>query len=161
MIGSASVHDVRSALSRCRAADIEMHERVRATASLGENELRILQLLLARRRDGLDVKPSDISRHLGISSASTTALIDRLERQGNVERRTHPTDRRSILVAPTERAVSEVADVVDAYDRRIGTAIAGLSETDRTAIVTFLDAVAAAADEVARSARAATPDRLA
>ncbi len=151
MIGSASVHDVRSALSRCRAADIEMHERVRATASLGENELRILQLLLARRRDGLDVKPSDISRHLGISSASTTALIDRLERQGNVERRTHPTDRRSILVAPTERAVSEVADVVDAYDRRIGTAIAGLSETDRTAIVTFLDAVAAAADEVARS----------
>ena len=136
MIGSASVHDVRSALSRCRAADIEMHERVRATSSLGENELRILQLLLARRRDGLDVKPSDISRHLGISSASTTALIDRLERQGNVERRTHPTDRRSILVAPTERAVSEVADVVDAYDRRIGTAIAGLSETDRTAIVT-------------------------
>ena len=151
MIGSASVHDVRSALSRYRAADIEMHERVRATTSLGENELRILQLLLARRRDGLDVKPSDISRHLGISSASTTALIDRLERQGNVERRTHPTDRRSILVAPTERAVSEVADVVDAYDRRIGTAIAGLSETDRTAIVTSLDAVAAAADEVARS----------
>ena len=151
MIGSASAHDVRSALSRYRAADIEMHERVRATTSLGENELRILQLLLARRRDGLDVKPSDISRHLGISSASTTALIDRLERQGNVERRTHPTDRRSILVAPTERAVSEVADVVDAYDRRIGTAIAGLSETDRTAIVTFLDAVAAAADEVARS----------
>lgn len=151
MIGSASAHDVRSALSRYRAADIEMHERVRATTSLGENELRILQLLLARRRDGLDVKPSDISRHLGISSASTTALIDRLERQGNVERRTHPTDRRSILVAPTERAVSEVADVVDAYDRRIGTAIAGLSETDRTAIVTFLDAVAAAADEVARA----------
>ena len=151
MIGSASAHDVRSALSRYRAADIEMHERVRATTSLGENELRILQLLLARRRDGLEVKPSDISRHLGISSASTTALIDRLERQGNVERRTHPTDRRSILVAPTERAVSEVADVVDAYDRRIGTAIAGLSEADRTAIVTFLDAVAAAADEVARA----------
>ena len=151
MVDSAETHDVRGALSRYRAADAEMHERVRATTSLGENELRILQLLLARRHDGLDVKPSDISRHLGISSASTTALLDRLERQGNVERRTHPTDRRSILIAPTERAVREVADVVDAYDRRIDAAIAGLSGADRTAIVAFVDAATAAADDIARA----------
>jgi DNA-binding MarR family transcriptional regulator len=127
-----------------------MHERV-GRRPLGENELRILQLLLARRRDGLDVKPSDISRHLGISSASTTALLDRLERQGNVERRTHPTDRRSILIAPTETLCGEVADVVDAYDRRIDAAIAGLSGADRTAIVAFLDAATAAADDIARA----------
>ncbi|WP_292859517.1 MarR family transcriptional regulator [Microbacterium sp.] len=130
-----------------------MHQRIRATTSLGENELRILQLLLTRRRDGFDVKPSEISRHLGISSASTTALIDRLERQGSVERRTHPTDRRSILIAPTDRAVDEVADVVDAFADRVGRAIDALSVAERAVVIGFLDAVTEAADDIAPARR--------
>ncbi|MBN9176546.1 MAG: MarR family transcriptional regulator [Microbacterium sp.] len=153
MGASESTEDVRTALARVRAAEAEMHQRIRATTSLGENELRILQLLLTRRRDGFDVKPSEISRHLGISSASTTALIDRLERQGSVERRTHPTDRRSILIAPTDRAVDEVADVVDAFADRVGRAIDALSVAERAVVIGFLDAVTEAADDIAPARR--------
>lgn len=153
MGASESTEDVRTALARVRAAEAEMHQRIRATTSLGENELRILQLLLTRRRDGFDVKPSEISRHLGISSASTTALIDRLERQGSVERRTHPTDRRSILIAPTDRAVDEVADVVDAFADRVGRAIDALSVAERAVVIGFLDAVTEAANDIAPARR--------
>ena len=153
MGASESTEDVRTALARVRAAEAEMHQRIRATTSLGENELRILQLLLTRRRDGFDVKPSEISRHLGISSASTTALIDRLERQGSVERRTHPTDRRSILIAPTDRAVDEVADVVDAFADRVARAIDALSVAERAVVIGFLDAVTEAADDIAPARR--------
>lgn len=153
---STSTEDVLHALARFRESDDGMHQRVRATASLGENELRILQFLLARGRDGCDVKPSEISRQLGISSASTTALLDRLERQGSVRRVSHPTDRRSILIAPTERAFAEVADIIDAYDARVASAIDELSDEGRRAVVAFLDSVTEAADEIA-SASAPTP----
>ena len=149
MGASASTESVLAAMARFRASDAEMYRRVRTSTSLGESELRILQLLLERRRDGVDVKPSEISRHLGISSASTTALIDRLERQGSVERRTHPTDRRSILIAPTDRAMSDVADLVEAYDERVRRAIDALSASERDAVVGFLGAVTDAADDIA------------
>lgn len=140
---------VLHALARFRASDTQMHQRVRTIASLGDNELRVLQFLLLRQREGFDVKPSEISRHLGISSASTTALLDRLERQGSVERVSHPTDRRSILIAPTDRAFDEVADLVDAYESRIEAAVDGLGDGGRRAVVAFLDAVTAASDDVA------------
>lgn len=144
-----ATQDVAQALARFRDADAQMHQRVRATTSLGENELRILQLLLARTRDGNEVKPSEISRHLGISSASTTALLDRLERQGSVERVSHPTDRRSILIAPTARAEREVADLIDAFDERVAAAVERLDPAGREAVREFLEAATAAAEDIA------------
>lgn len=140
---------VLDALARFRAADAQMHQRVRTHAALGENELRILQYVLACDRAGTDVKPSEISRHLGISSASTTALLDRLERLGSVQRVSHPTDRRSILIAPTERAAAEVATLIGAFENRVTAAIDELSEDGRAAVVAFLDAATDAADEIA------------
>lgn len=143
--------DVLDALARFRSADGQMHQRVRANAALGDNELRILQYVLARDREGNDVKPSEISRHLGISSASTTALLDRLERLGNVERVNHPTDRRSILIAPTDRAAAEVAKLVDAFEDHVAAAIDKLTPEGRTAVLQFLDAATDAANEIAGS----------
>ncbi|MEZ5188287.1 MAG: MarR family transcriptional regulator [Microbacterium sp.] len=130
-----------------------MHQRVRATTTLGENEMRILSYLLRQHRDGNVVKPSEISRHLAISSASTTALLDRLERQGSVERISHPTDRRSILIAPTARAAGDVADIVDAFETRVTEAIEALGDEGRASVLRFLDAVADAADDIATSER--------
>ena len=81
---SVSSGEVLDSLARFRTSDAQMHQRVRATTTLGENEMRILSYLLRQHRDGNVVKPSEISRHLAISSASTTALLDRLERQGGI-----------------------------------------------------------------------------
>jgi len=150
--GDVQTADVLTALGRFRAADAQMHQRVRTNAALGENELRILQYVLARDREGGDVKPSEISRHLGISSASTTALLDRLEKLGRVERVSHPTDRRSILIAPTARAADEVAALVDAFEDHVAAAIERLTPTGRSSVLAFLDAATAAADEIAGSA---------
>lgn len=141
--------DVITALARFRAADAQMHQRVRATSSLGENELRILQFLLHRQHEGAVVRPSELSRHLGISSASTTALIDRLERQGSVRRVSHPTDRRSLLIAPTTEAERSVADLVDAFENRVAAIVDGLDESGRSCILGFLADVTAAADRIA------------
>lgn len=150
---SVSSGEVLDSLARFRASDAQMHQRVRATTTLGENEMRILSYLLRQHRDGNVVKPSEISRHLAISSASTTALLDRLERQGSVERISHPTDRRSILIAPPARAAGDVADIVDAFETRITEAIEALGDEGRASVLRFLDAVADAADDIATSER--------
>ena len=42
--------------------------------------------------------PSELSRYTGLSSGSTTAMIDRLEKSGLVKRQDNPADRRGILV---------------------------------------------------------------
>ena len=150
---SVSSGEVLDSLARFRTSDAQMHQRVRATTTLGENEMRILSYLLRQHRDGNVVKPSEISRHLAISSASTTALLDRLERQGSVERISHPTDRRSILIAPTARAAGDVADIVDAFETRVTEAIEALGDDGRASVLRFLDAVADAADDIATSER--------
>ena len=150
---SVSSGEVLDSLARFRTSDAQMHQRVRATTTLGENEMRILSYLLRQHRDGNVVKPSEISRHLAISSASTTALLDRLERQGSVERISHPPDRRSILIAPTARAAGDVADIVDAFETRVTEAIEALGDEGRASVLRFLDAVADAADDIATSER--------
>ena len=46
--------------------------------------------------------PHEIAERLIISRATVTGLIDSLERQGYVQRRPHPSDRRMLLVEVTD-----------------------------------------------------------
>jgi len=52
--------------------------------------------------------PSELSRYTGLSSGSTTVMIDRLERSGMVIRQSNPNDRRGTLVVATEDAMCKV-----------------------------------------------------
>ena len=47
--------------------------------------------------------PSDLARYTGLSSGATTAMLDRLERNGLVERGPNPRDRRGTLIVLTKR----------------------------------------------------------
>ena len=63
--------------------------------------------------------PKDLSQFLGITSASTTSLIDRLVASGHVRREAHPTDRRSVVVVPTVESDKEVRVTLGAMHRRM------------------------------------------
>ena len=54
-------------------------------------------------------KPSEVSRYTGLTSGATTALLDRLEKAGFIERRPNPNDRRGTLIVPAEGAAEKVA----------------------------------------------------
>jgi DNA-binding MarR family transcriptional regulator len=54
------------------------------------------------------VGPVELGERLGISSGSATGLVDRLESAGHVQRKSHPTDRRRLVVAPTESAMRTI-----------------------------------------------------
>lgn len=144
-----TVEAVLGAYQRFRDADAAMLLRIRSETGMSDNEIAIVRFLLGERSSGHDVMPSEISRHLGISSASTTALIDRLERAGMVERVSHPTDRRSILVAATDRGEQAIVATHDAFAKRLTDLTATLDIEERRDVIAYLTALADAADATA------------
>jgi len=52
--------------------------------------------------------PSELSTYTGLSSGSTTIMIDRLEKSGLVTRQSNPNDRRGTLVAIDKEAALKV-----------------------------------------------------
>lgn len=53
--------------------------------------------------------PSELGRYTGLSSGATTAMLDRLEKSGMIERRPNPDDRRSTLIAVNEQTAQKIA----------------------------------------------------
>ena len=142
---------VLEALRLYQAAESAMRRRTRQAMSMGENEVLVLRFLTRAAAQDRTVTPTDIARYLGISTASTTALIDRLEQSGHVARSRHPTDRRSVIVSATVQADDEVRGTLGAMDHRMMAAARGLTATESATIITFLERMQSAADEVAPS----------
>lgn len=80
-----------------------MSRAVSRSMGLHHTQLRALEQLLRNE----EVSPSDLSRTLGMSTGSTTALIDVLESMGHLRRVRHPGDRRRILLEITDSARRE------------------------------------------------------
>ncbi|MFE0640578.1 MarR family winged helix-turn-helix transcriptional regulator [Streptomyces sp. NPDC058877] len=72
---------------------------------LHATDVRALIHLLDAERDGSAATPSRLGRQLGLNSASTTALIDRLERLGLVHRERDSCDRRRVLLVVEDKAM--------------------------------------------------------
>lgn len=135
-VGTAG-HSIIDALNALRAAEVLQRKRVSARTGLGDNDLAALQLIVAASASGADVSPKEIANALGITSASTTVLLDRLEKKSLVRRATSPFDRRALLVRPTDTGV-EVSASVDATIAARSVVLDGVDPTDTTIITEFL-----------------------
>ncbi|WP_051812718.1 MarR family winged helix-turn-helix transcriptional regulator [Streptomyces sp. NRRL S-340] len=92
-----------------RAVTVELNLSASEFASdngLHPTDVRALVHLLDADRAGVTATAGRLGTQLGINSASTTALIDRLERLGLVRRERDTRDRRRVLLAVTDKAVA-------------------------------------------------------
>ena len=53
--------------------------------------------------------PSELARHTGLTSGAATAMLDRLEKAGFIERRPNPDDRRGTLIVPAKSGAEKAA----------------------------------------------------
>ncbi|MEL7168019.1 MAG: MarR family transcriptional regulator [Bacteroidota bacterium] len=92
----------------------------------------------------------DVGAVLGLSSGSVTALVDRLERSGHVERRADPSDRRARLVGLTAESRREVGAIYRRSFEAIADAVSEASrkELDSAARLTRIAADACSAEAV-------------
>ena len=69
---------------------------------LSSARMRILmRLAVEKKRGGVGLSPSDLSRFLGVSRNTVSALLNGLEDQNLVARDLHPTDRRQFIITLT------------------------------------------------------------
>lgn len=74
-------------------------------AGLNATDMECLRLLFL---EGVST-PSKLARHTGLTSGATTAMLDRLEKTGLIERRPNPEDRRGTLIVPSKSSAEKVA----------------------------------------------------
>lgn len=144
------------ALRRWREAERRMSEASRRYMKLGETDMRAIRFILAMQNHGRVVTPGAIAEHLGITTASTTKLIDRLVAGDHVLRFPHPSDRRSLAIEVTEDTRKVARQAVGRTHARRFDAAARLSAQEREIVTRFLNDLAATAEGTV--ANAVDPD---
>lgn len=90
-----------------------------------------------------DLTAGTLAERLGLSTAATTGLVDRLERAGLAQRSPDPGDRRRVLISLTPHARTFGEEYLAPFHRQVVTAAAPLPEDHLLAIRAFLAALVA------------------
>lgn len=140
--------DLLESFRTYRAAEAAMRRRTRESMAMGENDLLTLRYLLRAQREGRSVTPAELTRYLGVRTASMVAIVDRLEKSEHVRREAHPTDRRSIVVVPTVATDHEVRQTLGAMHERMLGAVIDLTPDQSRLVADVLARLQAAVDQV-------------
>lgn len=104
---------------------------------LGVNvtDMECLAFLLYQRV----ASPSELARYTGLTSGATTAMLDRLEKGGFIERRPNPDDRRGSLIALAKAGAEKVAPWYAPVGKAQEALISDYSESQLQLIADFFE----------------------
>ena len=139
----AQIDALMAALAGLRAAEQELTEASLEYMQLGQTDMRALHFLIVCENTGTLATPGAIAQSLGISSASTTKLLDRLEGAGHLRRARHPSDRRALVITIEPSTRSEAMRTVGATQARRVEAARRLLPAEREIVTGFLEDMAA------------------
>jgi DNA-binding MarR family transcriptional regulator len=83
--------------------------------------------------------PKDLARYTGLTTGSTTAMLDRLEKIGYIARKPNPKDRRGVLVEITKAYADKAAPLVADIQKANWELIAQYSDDELKTIASFLN----------------------
>lgn len=110
---------------------IDLHSR-----DLGSRyKLTVPQLVCLRQlRGNGSCTPSELARHIFLSQATVTGILDRLEARGLVERVRQLTDRRRISICLTEKGEELTASAPSPLQDRFSENLADLTDEEQSRI---------------------------
>ena len=122
---------------------VEVSETVPAVvarkAGLSTSELHSLRHLMRG-----PIGPVDLAKVLGVTSAASSGVVDRLVGHGHAERRSHPGDGRRTEVVITDSGRAEVLARMTPMFESLAALDATLSEGDRDVVERYLRGATAA-----------------
>ncbi|MGP3536124.1 MarR family winged helix-turn-helix transcriptional regulator [Microbacterium sp. RD1] len=145
-ISRPAVTDALRAVRAFSDAMDRMNGGMKDDMDMNSTDLAALRMLIVREQRGESVSPHDMARHLRISTASTTKLLDRLTASGHVERRPHPHDRRARVVVLTEHSRREFYRYFGAHLAAMSAVADTYSDEELRAIARFIGELAEAVD---------------
>ncbi|MEX2453240.1 MAG: MarR family transcriptional regulator [Rhodospirillaceae bacterium] len=137
-VGSSDRMEVRVWLRLLTCTNLlgaEVRQRLKQTA---DTTLPRFDILAQLERAGGPMSMGDLSRHLMVSNGNVTGLVDRLAREGLVERTASPSDRRVQMVSLTESGSAFFAQIADEHRRWIGEMMSGLSPDEMNTLYDLL-----------------------
>ncbi|MEV4737995.1 MULTISPECIES: MarR family winged helix-turn-helix transcriptional regulator [unclassified Microbacterium] len=132
------IAELMGALGELRDAEQKLSLASRRYMRLNETDMRALHYLIVCANRGAVATPGGIATHLGISTASTTKLLDRLEKGGHIVRSPHPTDRRALAITITAETRRAAMETVGAQQAKRFYSAARLSAEERDVVIRFL-----------------------
>jgi DNA-binding MarR family transcriptional regulator len=129
---------VLTSIRQWREAEQKLSFESRTHMKLNETDMKALRYIIASMNAEVAVTAGALSEHLHISTASTTKLLDRLERAGHIERKPHPTDRRAVTVEITEETHREVRRTMGLQHARRFEVARRLPPAEREVVIRFL-----------------------
>jgi DNA-binding MarR family transcriptional regulator len=141
---------VLDALSDYRAAETAMLRRTRSARGHGETDALALRYLEDASRSGEGLRPTELALRMNLSSATVTAVIDRLVRDGLVSREPHPSDRRSSLLRSAKGSVPGKLSASDAEHTPVTDVLDSMSPEQLITVQDFLARMRIAVDRLGR-----------
>lgn len=139
----------------------EFSRHLRSSLTVNATDLDAMQHLI----EAGSLSPSELARRLELSSAAVTSVVDRLEHAGHARRERHPTDRRALLVVPSQGSVGRALGEVLPMAATLNAVLDRFSQDEQTVITRYLDEVVAAyrtyLDDRQQPSAAADPPRAA
>ncbi len=111
--------------------------RMRVHLKTNETDFQAMQHLL---QSG-PMTPSDLAAELHLTTAAVTSVIDRLVQAGHVRRQPHPSDRRRIVIEPTESSVREAMAQLMPMILATDSLVRGMDDAGQLAVTTYLKGV--------------------
>jgi DNA-binding MarR family transcriptional regulator len=126
-------------------------QRFATLHALGRTDVRALVAIMDAARRGEALTAGVLGQAVDLSSASVTALVDRLERAGHVRRVRDPQDRRRVVLEMSESAMAAGGRFFGGLNRDLLAAMADYSEEELAVVHRFLSEVTAVVEQHAHA----------
>jgi DNA-binding MarR family transcriptional regulator len=109
------------------------HQAIGQVLGINVTDMKCLDIMMLKG----SASPSQLAELTGLTSGSTTAMIDRLEKRGLVERRPHPKDRRSTVIVLTRKAERKLPPLFESLAMAMQALVSSYSEKELDVLSDF------------------------
>ncbi len=102
---------------------------------------RWVTMLLLRRRKVWQALPSELAQEQGVTRATMSGLLNRLEKKGLVSRETDPDDGRRSVIVLTDEGARIVDEVFPLCHEMVKEVLSGLDPEEKERLLPMLDSV--------------------
>jgi DNA-binding MarR family transcriptional regulator len=114
------------------------HQAVSQVLGINVTDVKCLDIMTMRGT----ASPSQLAELTGLTSGSTTAMIDRLEKRGLVERRPHPKDRRGTVIVLTKEAGRKLPPLFESLATAMQALVSSYSAKELAVLADFFGRIA-------------------
>jgi DNA-binding MarR family transcriptional regulator len=142
--------DVALLLRRLTVELDAVGQRFAELHALGRTDVRALVAIMDAARGGRPMTAGGLGEAVELSSASVTALVDRLERAGHLRRVRDAEDRRRVVLEMSESAMAAGGEFFGGLQRDLLAAMGGYTDEEIAVVRRFLTEMTAVIERHSR-----------